>query len=134
MRIAIIGDGAWGTALALTLSDNGHDVVMWGPFEEQLQAMEADRENRKFLPGVTLAESMTFTADRSVALENASMAVLAVPSRYFRAVMESFKGLFTDDCALVSVAKGFDEGTHMRMTEVAEQVLGSAQLRAVNFN
>ena len=62
-RIAVLGDGAWGTALALTLCSNGHDVSLWGVFPENLEAMERDRENRRFLPGVPLPQELKFVTD-----------------------------------------------------------------------
>ena len=74
-HIAVIGDGGWGTALALVLNGNGHRVSVWGPFADYVAEVQKTRVNRKFLPGVTLPEAISFTADRAVA-STADVAVL----------------------------------------------------------
>ncbi len=131
-RVTVIGDGGWGTALAVMLSRNGHAVRLWGPFPDAIERMRATRENKVYLPGVALPEDLEVTAEREFAIADAGVAVLAVPSRYFRPVMESFADCMPADCALVSVAKGFDEQTHGRMTALAETVFGGRPVAALS--
>ena len=130
-RVAVIGDGGWGTALALVLNANGHRVTVWGPFADVIDGIRERRENHAFLPGIALPDTIDWTADRDRAAE-ADVAVLAVPSKYFRAVMESFRGRFPDGCRYVSVAKGLDEDSHERMTRVAAHALGIPQVAALS--
>ena len=82
-RIAIIGDGGWGTALGLTLLLKGHSVRIWGPFPETLDRIRATGENKDYLPGVRLPPALEWTADRAQAVEKADVVVLAMPTKYF---------------------------------------------------
>jgi glycerol-3-phosphate dehydrogenase (NAD(P)+) len=131
-RVAVLGDGGWGSALALVLNENKHDVTVWCPFPEQVEAIRAARENRAFLPGVPLPESIRWTADRKAAVSGADVVVLASPTKFMRPVLESFAGLISEGARLVSVAKGLDPKTHQRMTEVAESVLGRRAVAALS--
>jgi glycerol-3-phosphate dehydrogenase (NAD(P)+) len=131
-RVAVLGDGGWGTALALLLHGNGHRVTVWGPFEDNVADVRARGENRLFLPGVPLPAAIRWTTDRREAARDAEVAVLAVPTRFFRNVARSFAGLLPTGCRLLSVAKGLDAGTRERMTQVAEQSLGSGPAAALS--
>lgn len=131
-RITVIGDGGWGTALALVLHGNGHDVTVWGPFEDVIEKIAATRENESYLPGIPLPSEIAWTADRRQAARECEVAVLAVPTRYFRRVLESFAGMFPSDCRFVSVAKGLDEASHERMSVVAQTILGTEHVAALS--
>lgn len=124
MKIAVIGDGGWGTANAMLLAGNGHDVTLWGAFPEYVEEMRRTRRNEKFLKGVVLPDSLKLTADRKEAVDGAEIIVLAPPSKYFASVVESFKGLITDKHLVVSLTKGLCERTNKRMTELATEILG----------
>lgn len=119
-----MGDGGWGTALAIVLNANGHRVTVWGPFPEYIQSIVKHAENSKFLPGVALPPGIRWTGNREQAVDGADVVVLAVPSRFYAGAVSSFTGLLPDDCLPVSVAKGFDEKSHERMSRVAERILG----------
>ena len=131
MKIAVIGDGGWGTANALLLSGYGHDVTLWGAFPEYIEEMRATRRNDKFLKGVALPESLKLTSDRAEAVRGAEIVVLAPPSKFFASVMEGFKGLVTDSQLVVSLTKGLCETSHRRMTELAKSILGIADVVAL---
>lgn len=124
MKIAVIGDGGWGTANAMLLAGNGHDVTLWGAFPEYVEEMRRTRRNEKFLKGVVLPDSLKLTADRGEAINGAEIVVLAPPSKYFASVVESFKGLITDRHLVVSLTKGLCERTNKRMTDLATEILG----------
>ena len=124
MKIAVIGDGGWGTANAMLLAGNGHDVTLWGAFPEYVEEMRRTRRNEKFLKGVVLPDSLKLTADRGEAINGAEIVVLAPPSKYFASVVESFKGLITDRHLVVSLTKGLCERSNQRMTELATEILG----------
>ncbi len=123
MKITVIGDGGWGTALALLLSGYGNDVTIWGYSEEYLQSVRERGENYKFLPGVALPSEIALSSDPSVAAD-AECLVLAAPSKFLRSVCERFRGIVRADQLVVSVTKGFDEEDHSRMSEVVSQTLG----------
>ncbi len=124
MKIAVIGDGGWGTANALLLAGYGNEVTLWGAFPDYIEEMRRTRRNDKFLKGVTLPESLNLTSDRHAALTGAEVVVLAPPSKYFASVIEGFKGLITDDHLVVSLTKGLCEKTNKRMTQLAKEILG----------
>ena len=124
MKIAVIGDGGWGTANALLLAGYGNEVTLWGAFPDYIEEMRRTRRNDKFLKGVALPETLNLTSDRRAALEGAQVVVLAPPSKYFASVIEGFKGLITDNHLVVSLTKGLCEKTNNRMTQLAKEILG----------
>ncbi|HQN79645.1 MAG TPA: NAD(P)H-dependent glycerol-3-phosphate dehydrogenase [Kiritimatiellia bacterium] len=126
MKVAVIGDGGWGTALALTLLRNGHAPRIWGPAADYLAEIRATRRNRKFLPGVELPEAFVWTADAAEALAGAEAVVLVVPSKYVRATLEQFAAACraAGSLPVVSATKGFDEVTRERMTEIIAELWG----------
>jgi len=130
--IAIIGDGGWGTALALTAHHNGHETRVWGAFEENIAAIRDDGENRAFLPGVPLPGEILWTTDRAAACRAADLAILAVPTRYFRAVAASFRDVLPPETGIVTVAKGLDRERHIRMSEVAAEELDRPAVAALS--
>jgi glycerol-3-phosphate dehydrogenase (NAD(P)+) len=123
MRATVIGDGGWGTALAMVLERNGHQVTVWGPFPENLTEIRDNGENRTYLPGVQVPSGIQWTAEPADAVRDADLVVLVVPSRFYKSVLEKFKPHIPDSALLVSATKGLDEETHERMSEVAENVL-----------
>ena len=132
MKISVIGDGGWGTALAMVLQRNGHDMTVWGPFTNYTAEVQRSRENTKFLAGVPLPDGMRFTSDPDAATTDIEAAVLAVPTKFYRDVLEQFRGRLPGSADYVSVSKGLDRETHHRMTEVAEEVLGLAPIAALS--
>lgn len=124
MKISVIGDGGWGTALAVLLHRNGHEVTVWGPFEENIIAVQRDAENKKFLAGVEIPQAINWTSDRRSAVADADMVTLVVPSRFYEDVVSSFAGLIPDNIPLVSATKGLDEESQCRMSELSSRILG----------
>ena len=124
MRVAVIGDGGWGTALALTLARNGHAPRVWGPAADYVAEIRQTRRNRKFLPGVPLPDALEWTAEPDEALAGAEAVVMVVPSKYVRATLGRFAGAYRAAGAppVVSATKGFDETTRERMTEILSEL------------
>lgn len=131
-RVAIIGDGGWGTALGISLLRAGHTVRIWGPFPEYLDRIRERGENTDYLPGVPLPPALEWIADRAAAVRDADAIVLAVPTKYFRATLAPFAALIPRSALLVSVAKGLDGTTRRRMTQVAGDVLGAGPVAALS--
>jgi len=122
MNAFVIGNGGWGTALGMVLAGNGHDVTLWGLFAEEIDAIRAAGENTVYLPGVAVPPEISWTANPADA-KGADLVVLVVPSRFYRATLETFKPHLHADALIVSATKGLDETTHQRMSEVATDVL-----------
>ncbi len=131
MKIAVIGDGGWGTANAMLLAGYGNDVTLWGAFPEYIEEMKRTRKNEKFLKGVTLPDNLRLTADCNEAVKGAEIVVLAPPSKFFTSVVGKFKGLVTKDMLVVSITKGLCEKTNRRMTELGEEILGTGRIVAL---
>ena len=131
MKMTVIGDGGWGTANAMLLAGYGHDVTLWGAFPEYIEEMRKTRRNEKFLKGVTLPENLNLESDRAKAVAGAEVVVLAPPSKYFTAVVETFKGLVTKDMLVVSITKGLCEKTNRRMTDLGAEILGTGPIVAL---
>ncbi len=124
MKIAIIGDGGWGTANAILLSGYGHETVLWGAFPDYIEEMRSTRRNDRYLKGVALPDTLKLESDRAKAVEGADIVVLAPPSAYFAAVAAGFKGLFPHETPVVSLTKGICENTRKTMSALAEEILG----------
>ena len=122
MKCFIIGNGGWGTALGMILEGNGHDVTIWGPFEEEIEAISSAAENMVYLPGVEIPSAIQWTSNPGDA-KDAELIVLVVPSRFMRTTLETFKPHLRADALIVSATKGLDEQTHCRMSETALDVL-----------
>ena len=124
LDIAVVGDGGWGTANAILLDGYGHHATVWGYDPQNIADVTAAGENVRFLPGVPLPPSISWTSDPAAAVSGADVVVLAMPSRHFAAVCGKFKGLIPEDALAVSLAKGFREDTRERLSVTAEKILG----------
>ena len=122
MQIAVAGSGGWGTALALLLCRNGHDVTLWSYCEEESKQLAATHTN-PFLPGVPLPTALHFSADPACA-EGKDMVVFASPSFAVRDTAKAFAPHLAQETVLVSVTKGIEEGTGCRMSEIVAQETG----------
>jgi len=131
MKIAVIGDGGWGTANALLLSGYGHDVTLWGAFPEYVEEMRRTRRNEKFLKGVELPAALKLSSDPAEAVASAEVVVLAPPSKFFTSVVSRFKGLITPEMLVVSITKGLCETTNRRMTDLGAEILGTGPIVAL---
>lgn len=130
-RIAVMGAGSWGTAFALVLADAGNEVRVWGRREEVCRSINDVHENTEYLPGVELPTAVTATTDPSEALDDVEMVVLAVPSQQLRANLEAWGEHIADRVVMVSLMKGVELGTHMRMSEVIADLTGAGPERIV---
>lgn len=124
MKISVFGDGAWGTALAMNLISNGHDVTVWGAFPDYLKEMESKRENFRFLPGVTLPDELAFESDAVAAVRNCDIILLATPTQFLRGVLKKMKGAVAPGRLVVNVAKGIEKDTFLRISEIVKEELG----------
>ncbi len=123
MKCLVIGDGGWGSALAVLLDRNGHDVCVWGPFADIINEIGKTKENRKFLPGIELSDRIQWTADDREAAGDKELVIIAVPSQFYRDVLSRFRGLITASHTVISVTKGFDDQTLSTMSAIAGPLL-----------
>jgi glycerol-3-phosphate dehydrogenase (NAD(P)+) len=125
-RIAVIGAGAWGTALAIVLGrKKTHEIQLWANETEVTESISHTRMNERFLPGFTLPESITATSDLNAALDGAQIVVSVMPSQHCRALFQRMSPSLRPEMLFVSCTKGIEEGTLLRMTEVIADVLRS---------
>ena len=125
-HVAVIGAGAWGTALAIVLGRKGeHSVRLWANEPEVHTSIQQRRMNDRFLPGFTLPESVAPTNELAHALEGAEIVVSVMPSQYCRSLFSTMAPLLRPEMLIVSCTKGLEEGTLMRMTDVITDVLRS---------
>ena len=122
MKVAVIGSGAWGTALAIRLCKNGHDVTMWTFEKDLIPQMENERHNIR-LPNAVLPEGLKISGDYACAA-GCKLVVMASPSFPARSVCRGVKPYIDEDAVVVSVTKGLEDGTHLRMSQVVAQETG----------
>lgn len=122
--IAIIGDGGMGTVLSILLCEKGLATRMWGHDAGQLAGIEREHENKRFLPGYRLPDSLVFEAADERAMAGAELIVSAVPCQYMRGVWSRLARHVPADVPIVSVAKGIENDTLLRPTQVIADVLG----------
>ena len=122
MKAAVVGSGAWGTALAIRLCKNGHDVTLWTFEKDLIPEMEATRRNPR-LPVAVLPENLKISNDYAC-ITGCKLVVMAYPSFPARSVCRSAAPYIDEDAVVVSVTKGLETGSHMRMSEVVAQETG----------
>lgn len=120
-----MGAGAWGTALAKVLADAGNNVTLWARRSELADEINDTHRNTSYVGDVALPPSIRATSDAASALDGACTVLLAVPSQKLRVNLEQWRGAIGDDATLVSVAKGIELDTLLRMSQVTVQVTGA---------
>ena len=131
-KIAVIGDGGWGTTLAILLCQKKYDVTLWGAFPEYLKELDSKRVNAKFLPGIPVPRQINITSSIDDAVKGKDMIVLAVPSQHTRGVLTRLKGQKFSSEIFVSVTKGIENGTLKRMSEIIKEAIGDVKLVALS--
>ena len=123
--ITIMGGGAWGTAIALSLARRDvHQLTLWTHSEEVARAIHASRENTGFLPGFAIPKSIAVTTDPELALAPAEIVVSVMPSHHVRASYERFAPYLRSGQILVSATKGIEDGSYLRVSQIIAEVLG----------
>lgn len=129
-RIAIMGSGAWGTALAISLARRGgHQVALWSFASDVAETMRTTRENTPFLPGFQLPPSIVITDNAAEALAGAEIVVSVTPSQFARASFKGFLPHLRAEQLLVSATKGIEDESYLRMTQVIGEVLATRGLQ-----
>ena len=123
-KIAILGGGAWGTALSVVLSRtrHTHEAALWVREASLAESIRETRENKKYLPGVEIPTRIAASSDLQTVLEHAQIVIGAIPSAHTREVFSQALPHISPDAIIVSATKGLEPATHLRMTQVLEQV------------
>lgn len=130
-KIAVLGAGSWGTALATLLARNGHPTVLWGRDADVVRAIDHDHENPRYLPGLPLPPSLHATDVLAAALDGADWILVAVPSHAFTETVRALAPLRPARAGVAWATKGFEPGSGRFLHEVARDVLGGAVPLAV---
>ncbi len=130
--ISIIGDGGWGTTLAIYLAKKKYPVFLWGAFPDQVSLVARTRENKKFLPGYKISRSIVLTADMQEAVSKADLIVLACPSEYLIPTLNKIKSCPYQGKSFLSVIKGIHPVSFKRMSVIVRDVLGPVPLAVLS--
>lgn len=131
-KIAVLGAGSWGTALALALARNGHQVTLWAHSKEHADTLAADRENKQYLPGFNFPDNLLINGDLSSAVADHRIVLIVVPSHAFRSTIKQLKILSNaSDALLIWATKGFDKEGPFLLSDVVEQELGNGINHAI---
>jgi len=123
MRVTVLGAGSWGTTVASVLCRRDHEVLLWARNPDVATEVDRRRRNEAYLPGIRLPARLRATADLERAGRHAELLVVGVPTGAFRETLENLRPHLAPWLPVVSLSKGLERGTHLRMTEVIKQVL-----------
>lgn len=131
-KIGMIGAGSWGIALTWLLTNNGHQVTVWSALEDEIRLLQEKHEQTSKLPGVILADSVSFTTSLKEAVKGRDLLVLAVPSPFVRNTAHQLRDVVEEKQIIVNVAKGIEEKTLMTLSEVIEEEIPQAQVAVLS--
>jgi glycerol-3-phosphate dehydrogenase (NAD(P)+) len=130
---AVLGDGAWGTAVALLLAQNpDHRVTLWSAREENARVLRERRENVRLLPGVAIPEAVALTTDAAQATADADLWISAIPTAYLRDTLRRVARARRPDCPVLSLTKGLENETFLRPTEIIREALGADRVAVLS--
>lgn len=130
MKITVLGDGGWGTALSILLCEKGNDIFLWSNFPDYADLLNKKRENTKFLQGVKIPKEIKIGADMGEAVSHGELVVLAIPSKYMRSICKKVK--IKGHKPILSVAKGLEVGTLKRMSELIKEEISEANVAVLS--
>ncbi len=122
-QITVLGDGAMATACAMILASKDNSVTMWSLFPDTIKEMTLKYENVKYLPGIPLPRTLSFTTDEEIALKNTQLIVAAIPTQFIRSVFQQLVQHIPPNTPIISVAKGIENDTLMCPTQIITDVL-----------
>ena len=122
-KIAILGAGSWGTALAMVLKDNGHDVCLWGNHASQIEEINTQHTNHQYLPEVILNDEIYATTDLEKALLGANAVLFVLPTKVIRLVAKQVAPLLEGNPVIIHASKGLEQESYLRISEILKQEL-----------
>ena len=134
MKIAVLGAGAWGTTLADMLARNGVDTVLWAREADVVATIRETRENKVFLPGVTLSDNLKVESDPEIAFAGADYFLVVIPSQFIRPALEGFKDILPDNPVIVCASKGIELESLAPMSKVVAEALEGKRPRYASLS
>lgn len=131
-KISIIGDGGWGTTLAIYLANKGYHVTLWGAFPEYVNTVAKTRHNVKYLPGFKIPKTVTITDNLTAAIDAAPLIILATPSEYLTLTLLKIKKTAYQGKSFLSVIKGIHPDSFKTMSQLIEAALGKVSLAVLS--
>ena len=131
-KVSVIGAGSWGTALAVLLHGNGHEVTVWSFSQTEIDMLTKEREQKDKLPGVCIPEEIVITGDMEAAVKGKEVVVIAVPSPAIRSTARKCAPFAEAGQIFVDVAKGIEEDTLMTMTQIIEEEIPCANVAVLS--
>lgn len=131
MKVGFIGSGAWATALANVVTDNGHEAIVYGISKEEIDDINKHHRNSKYFSKVSLNKNIKGTMFIEDAVEDSDIIVIAVPSSQIRNVLVKIKNYIINNPIILNVSKGFDSYTHKRLSEVIKENLDDSLIKGV---
>jgi len=132
LHISVLGDGGWGTTLAILLCRKGYAVTLWGAFDNYSKVMAKNRLNPKFLPGIRIPRQIEITSDLKKAVSDKDIVVIAIPSQYTRQILKKIKRYFNSSAIFLSVTKGIEIKSSKRISEIVHAELGPVKLAVLS--
>lgn len=130
-KVAVIGAGSWGTAIAFVLAENGHDCLLWTRRSEQSTEINEQHTNSAYLSGISLPENLNAVSDLNEAVEHADTIVIAVPTKAVRDICKDIAGMIKKKCLFIHVSKGIEPDSLKRISEVMEEEISADKRQAV---
>ena len=130
-KIAVLGAGSWGTALAMVLVENGHDVTIWGNKETQIDEINNKHTNEHYLKNITLPTELVATTNLKEAVKEADAVLFVVPTKAMREVSKEFNKVCENQPVIIHASKGLEQDTHKRITEVLEEEISPSHRKGL---
>ena len=131
-KVSILGAGSWGTALALLLYKNGHEIIVWSAIEAEIKMLNTEHEHKEKLPGVKLPEDMRYTTNLEEAVKGRDLLVLAVPSPFTRSTAHMLRNVVEEQQIILDVAKGVEENTLYTLSQIIKEEVPQANVAVLS--
>ncbi len=131
-KIAVLGAGSWGTALAVLLAKKGYEVKLWVYLKEEYEAILRNKENKRYLPGVSLPSNINPCLDIKEAVDGQELILLTVPSQAISSTVRKIAGFTVDRPIIISAAKGLEENSYKRLSQVIEEEIPEARVAVLS--
>lgn len=130
-RVAVLGPGSWGTALAQVLAENGHDVRIWGHRASQVEEINTQHTNQRYLPDHHLPDSIRAFTDMEDAVKDADAVLFVIPTKAIRSVAKELVAKLNTKPVIIHASKGLEQGTHKRISEILLEEIPTEKRKAV---
>lgn len=131
-KVSLLGAGSWGTALAIVLANNGHEVTLWSALSSEVTMLRENREHKDRLPGIKLPENISISDDLEASCQDKDLIVFSVASPYVRATAQRAAKFIKEGQIIVNVGKGIEEATLMTLSEILKQEIPQADISVLS--